>query len=230
MQEDKFIILKEGDFEYRLLFPPFPPDYDNWTKKQAKEYLDWFVSHFDEQADYVLNKSYEEFGINPNTIKTSDEKLLLVWRWFLKYARKEPVPEEEKDEMWYYYKSIGSMMANEYRLSPVTLIFARDIGMLMAKLWLEDVKNLQWEVGYPTAKKNYFHNHPMLSGFIFTDEDYDNPGTTKQYESCCDPVHIAETQGVRILRNAQKETDLVRIYNVWRFGDYNYNITSLNLR
>ena len=206
--ETKTVKINENGFEYEFAVPPFPLEYEKWNKKQTQEYFDWFVEQVPIRAEYVLNKALTYYGYAPKTITDPEMKILLVWRWFLKFARVEEVSAEEKEANRPFVEKFGESWKVDYQLTPVTEFFLRDIGMLFAQLLCDEFKTLHWGIGEKT-KRYIFHNRPVLKGFIFT--EYDPPCNAE-----IDTIHLAEGQAVGILKNSAKDTDLLKIFRVWR--------------
>ena len=110
--ETKKIKINENGFEYEFAVPPFPLEYEKWKKKQAQEYFDWFVEQVPVRAEYVLNKALTYYGYNPKSITDPETKLLLVWRWFLKFARLEETSAEEREANRPYVERFGKSFIN----------------------------------------------------------------------------------------------------------------------
>ncbi|MBQ7874855.1 MAG: hypothetical protein IJ306_06850 [Oscillospiraceae bacterium] len=206
--ETKIVKINENGFEYEFAVPPFPLEYEKWNKKQAQEYFDWFVEQVPIRAEYILNKALAYWGYDPKTVTDPETKILLVWRWFLKFARVEETSAEEREANRPLVERFGKSWEVLYKLTPVTEFFIRDIGMLFGQLLYDELGTLEWGIG-GKPKSYVFYNHPILKGFIFTNF---NPPAKDEV----DPIHLVDVQAVGLLDNSVTEQDLVKIYNFWR--------------
>lgn len=190
---------------YEILIPPCNLDYDNWTKKQAEEYLNWFVAHVPERAAYVLKKatgkSLPEGPIPP-------EVLLHVWKWFLRVATTEPVPEEEQEAQRAAFGHFGEDFIDKEQLSLQTEFIIRDIAMLMSAVFTTNYPVLYW--GFDSKPKRYlFINQPVLKGFL--NLDYEKP-----FADVFPPEHMVHVQAARILLHSAHPKDLFNLFQWWR--------------
>ncbi|MBR3611171.1 MAG: hypothetical protein IKL57_06935 [Oscillospiraceae bacterium] len=201
--ETKKIKINENGFEYEFAVPPFPLEYEKWNKKQTQEYFDWFVEQVPIRAEYVLNKALTYYGYDPKKVTDTEIKLLLVWRWFLKFARLEETTAEEREANRPFVERFGKSWEVLYKLTPVTEFFIRDIGMLLGQLLYDELGTLTWDIG-GKPKSYVFYNHPILKGF------YTPPGTME-----IDPIHIVGTPASRLLKKTADEKDLIVLYNKW---------------
>ncbi|MBQ2898110.1 MAG: hypothetical protein IJE28_00015 [Oscillospiraceae bacterium] len=206
--ETKKIKINENGFEYEFAVPPFPLEYEKWKKKQAQEYFDWFVEQVPVRAEYVLNKALTYYGYNPKSITDPETKLLLVWRWFLKFARLEETSAEEREANRPYVERFGKSWEVLYKLTPVTEFFIRDIGMLFGKLLYDELGTLTWGL-MEKPRSSIDYNQVILKGFVFT--EFEPPFITS-----ANPIHLVSVQAANILDRTAKDTDLVKVYNNWR--------------
>lgn len=187
--------------DYEVLLPPYELDFDNWNHKKAQDYLEWFKSNLYERSVYVYNKAVTK---SDTVLDTSPEVLRKVWKWFLKIAEIEKVPEkEQKGEFGY----LGESFISRTQLSVLTEFIIRDIAMLMSVVFMENHSCLYWD--FDTKPKQYiFLNHPVIKGFV------DNRAG-KPFYPVFEPVHMVHVQASGILENEATVNDLINIYYKW---------------
>lgn len=76
--------ISENQKKYTPLIIPVDKPFEKLTKKEGKEYFDWFISHVDERSDYLRQKVSEGLNIPIESLDFSIESLIFIWRWFLK--------------------------------------------------------------------------------------------------------------------------------------------------
>lgn len=189
---------------YDILLPPFQLDYDHWNHETAQTYLNWFVAHVQERASYVLHQSDSMAHIQDSV---SSEALLHVWKWFLRIAEIEPVPQQELELQRAKFARFGENFIGKTRLSIRTEYILRDIGMLVGAVFTANHNCLYWDFdGKP--KKYIFLNRPVLKGF--RDLRYE-----KTFSPVFEPVHMVGIQAAKHLDGTAKSSDLVNLYKHW---------------
>ena len=135
--------------------------------------------------------------------------LNIIWDWYLKIAiiQKTDAQELEKFKKTQLYQLVGESSINYKKLSLNSLIIQRDIGMYLAKVFLEECKTLRWVYTHdsPSKKvKDIFNNKPQLTGFLYDGE-----------EIMFEPIHMVGVQGAHLLDNTHKVSDLYDLYLEW---------------
>ena len=195
---------------YQPLLPPFQLDYDNWSSQKAAEYLAWFVEQVPERTEYITKLISKELR-KPGLAKMAPrKKLRYVWRWFIKVAETEPVPEEELALLEPIRVKFGeqSGLYCTIQLTTRTEYVVRDIGMLFAQLLLEQSECLSWSV-VSKPERYVFVNRPILVGFLDT-------RFTPAFKAETDPIHLVRVQASKALDDEPMSAmDLVKIYDTW---------------
>lgn len=190
---------------YEILPPPYPLEFDEWSRQKAQDYLNWFVAHVPERAAYVLEKSVgmalPEGAIPP-------EVLLDVWAWFLRNAKTERVPQKEIEAQRKQFGHFGSSFVNERRWTVKTEYMIRDVAMLMSAVFTTNYPILYWD--FDSKPKRYiFFNQPVLKGFL-------NLRYGKPFADVFQPVHMVTVQASDFFRGSAQPDALYNLFLHWR--------------
>jgi hypothetical protein len=151
--------------DYPSIGKPFEfNNFDNLTKKQAKEYFEWYIGKIDERMNLLEN--YIKTTDDSNVVfDYSVESLITVWKWYENNISFEKRPEEE------YRKEVESRpywmkeFISEEEMSVETTRFAMDVAIYFAQVFIKHNPSVHW--GYFTKPKSKFSvNRPVLLGFI----------------------------------------------------------------
>ena len=197
--------------EYTPLIPPWPLDYYNWKRKKAQEFLAWHIEQVPKRAKYILDLISEDTSTPDLALMDDEEKLIHIWKWFLRVAEVEPVSKAELAELAPVLKQFGpsSGLYTTTRLSIRTECLVRDIGMLLAQMLMDKSDVITWTVVFKPKNDLFFH-HPVLEWFVMP--EYDPP-----FHAYMEPIHIVGVIGARVLGrgNPAKEVDLWEVFDQW---------------
>jgi len=193
---------------YLPLPVPIDKPFADLSKKEAKDYFAWFVSHLDERCGYLRGKVSSGLGIPANRVDYSLDSLKLVWKWFLQVAEVSKTPKDvlralEKSMAGQPKSFIEHMIKqSSEELSVFTEYVLRDIGMYIGKLFLTNYPCLRWTIKH--TPKSYVHvNVPLIVGFVDDDESYPEP-----FHPEMEPIDLARTPAMNLFAKTQKEDDL----------------------
>lgn len=192
---------------YDILIPKLGKSIFKLNEQEAASYFEWFMERVPERVAYVSKVCATELRISEEKMDCSPESLLLLWKWFRRRAKTEPVvyTEEEKEEL--SKKFPDSIRKNERQLTLETEYILRDIGMYLGETFRKNNPHIYWTY-YTKPRRDFFVNHPLLKGFI--DRSYG-----QIFEASFEPIHMAGVQAVKIMKKTSKDTDLLNIYNIW---------------
>lgn len=189
---------------YEILVPPYPLEFDDWSREKAADYLAWFVLHVPERAAYVYHaatgNSLPDGAIPP-------ECLIDIWSWFLKHAKIEPVPKQEIEYQRQKFGYFGEDFISKTRFNVRTEYLIRDIAMLMSAVFTTNYPNLYWDFA-SKPKKYIFINQPVLKGFV-------NTRYGKPFADVFQPVHMVHVQAVKFKERKSCITDLFDLFCLW---------------
>lgn len=207
--------ISENQKKYIPLIIPIDKPFEKLTKKEAKEYFDWFISHVDERSDYLRQKVSEGLNIPIETLDFSIESLIFIWRWFLKIVELKKTPRSVLRGLRKELKANGEpkefikdmIRENSRELSIFSRYVIRDIGMYVGKMFVTNYQALRWDY-HTDKKKDCFANMPQIFGFV--DSNYNPP-----FELQFDPIHYTEMEASNLFDNSQDEKDLYHMYMRW---------------
>lgn len=176
---------------YEILVPPLDKGIFQLNEPEAEQYFRWFLDKIPERVAYVSHICAMELGISEDRMNCSPDSLLLLWKWFRKRARTEPINGAN----------------NERQLTLETEYILRDIGMYLGETFRKNNSTIYWSY-YTKPRRDFFVNHPLLKGFI--DRTFDTP-----FEASFEPIHMAHVQAAKIISNKSRDSDLFRIYQIW---------------
>ena len=197
-----------NDVQYDLLIPPDGIHYSEMTPSVAKRSFEWFVSKIPERMAYFRSRCAHDLKIPIDRLDYSEESLLLVWKWFLRTARTEKTPEDLLAPMIEGAKIFGESYINWRQRTPVTIFIERDIAMYVGECFLAQSSKLYWS--YRKKPKNDIILHqPTIEGLCEVHEG-------KVYPKRFAPIHMVGVQAGRILLGNQNDSDLYRIFQIWK--------------
>lgn len=190
---------------YDILIPKLDKSIFKLNEKEAKSYFEWFMEQVPKRVTYVSQICAKELRIPVERMDCSPESLLLLWKWFRKKAKTEPVKlsEEEKKHPAY----ANDMFRNKYQLSLETEYIIRDIGMYLGETFRKNNSAIYWTY-YTQPRNDFFVNHPLLKGFV--DRTFG-----QAFEACFEPIHMVGVQAAKLLNKKAKDTDLFDLYVLW---------------
>ncbi len=190
---------------YDILIPQLNKNIFQLNEKEAADYFVWFMEKIPERVAYLSKVCATELRIPEEKMDCSPESLVLLWKWFLRRAKTEPVVQAESEVE--RKRFLNSILKSEQQLTLETEYILRDIGMYLGETFRKNNPNVYWTY-YTKPRRDFFVNHPLLKGFV--DRTFDKP-----FEASFEPIHMAHVQAVKIMKKASKETDLLNIYNIW---------------
>jgi hypothetical protein len=193
------------EFTYDILIPKLDKSIFALTEEEAEAYFQWFMERVPERVAYVSKVCASELGISEDRLDCSPESLVLLWRWFILRGKTETVPEPEDRQLKNTQKSAIARIERQLTLETEYII--RDIGMYFGETLRKNNSSLYWTY-YTTPTTDFYQNHPLLMGFISRKGE-------SVFKMPFEPIHMAHVQGVNLLDNSAKETDLLKVYNFW---------------
>lgn len=190
---------------YDVLVPKLGKNIFKLNEKETAEYFEWFMDQVPQRIAYVSRICAKELRIPLERMDNSPESLLLLWKWFRKRAKTEPIilSEEEKKSPAYE----NGMFCTKRQLTLETEYIIRDIGMYLGETFRKNHPQIYWTY-YTKPKNSFFTNHPLLKGFV---EITDGVPFYAEFE----PIHMAGIQARKILLKRSKDTDLFNLYTIW---------------
>lgn len=187
--------------KYNLMVPPFEfVPFEKMNKKQAKEYLDWYILQTEPRISTL--QEYANFhGITHPIFDYSVESFIPIWAWYeSQIMLVQKSPEEIQQELAGRPEWMREVIKqNTKRLSDLTIAIAIDISFYFAKVFLLKNPSVSW--GIRTRPKSLASvNRPVLTGFI--------------KDMILDPSRIVIVSAQKSSR-APSNTRLFDLYQTW---------------
>ena len=178
---------------YDPLVLPLEKSIYDLTPAEAEQYFQWYMEKLPERVGYVARICAKELRIPAEKMDCSPESLIPIWRWLRRRAKTEPspCPGDPKRKV----------------LSTETELILLDVGMYLGETLRRNVPGIRWSY-YTEPKKDFFCNHPLLSGFV-------DLTSGKPFHAVFEPIHMARVQATKLLRHASADADLYDIYQTW---------------
>lgn len=191
--------------KYDILIPKLGKSIFKLNEEETAAYFEWFMEQVPVRVAYVSQVCAKELHIPVERMDCSPESLLILWKWFRKRAKTEPVilTEEEKKHPAY----ANGIFRNKRQLTMETEYIIRDVGMYLGETFRKNHPQIYWTY-YTKPKRSFFANHPLLKGFI-------DMTTGAPFFAEFEPIHMAGIQARKILSKKSKDTDLFDIYTIW---------------
>lgn len=210
-----FMKMSEEQRNYIPLIMPIDKPFEEFSKTEAREYFNWFISHVDERSEYIKKKVSNGLNMPMDSLDFSAESLIYIWRWFLKIAELKKVPKSVLNSIRKELKANGEpkefikdmLRENSVELSIFSRYVIRDIAMYVGKMFITNFHVLRWDY-HTNTKRDSFANMPQIFGFV--DSNY-NPPFEPQFE----PIHFIEMEASNLLDHTQNEEDLYNMYMRW---------------
>ena len=177
-------------------------DFYDFTKKEAKEYLHWFLSIKDERI-FILESWVKYVYPNWNASYTK-ESLIVLYEWFRKQVSYRPMTLDEKnrleDQINITPLFIGIIPIPQTTFTDETVSICFDIGIYLGEMLINNLSGLQWF--QKLTSKNYI--------------DYAQPLIGKKESSVpVNPRRIVESVAQRIIENDPKQISFEKLYDDW---------------
>jgi hypothetical protein len=179
-------------FQYPKMVAPFPvKPFDQMTKKEAKQYFDWYVGQMDVRIG-LLKGIYKDSG-GEGELDETPESLTPLWNWFTKRVRARPMTERDFDYEREQARLVAAAarskgaqvseaqikVAEQFfveqakhsgvRLSEETEALCVDVAFYLVKALMNNYPTVHWRIG--TGKRYVYYNQPILR--LHPDRNYE---------------------------------------------------------
>ena len=163
------LIIIQGNMDYKIFELESPIDkdsFDEFTKKEASIYFEWYMNSIDKRIKYLEN--YINAGGNSIVMDYGVDSLVSVWGWYEKTIKVEHFTQIElkKEAMKYPDWLRDEIMSDDTKIADETLAICSDLAIYFAEVLRRNKSDiLYW--GYYTKPKNRMSvNEPVLLGFV----------------------------------------------------------------
>jgi len=182
---------------YLTIQPPFTLKFREMSKKELKEYNEWFHQIMPERIDLLTSAVRSTPGYETWEADRGPESLALLGEWFLKQVETRPRTQDEIDKI--QGKSKFPINISDRELTNKTFSLAMDIGMYVSQIFLKNHPSLDWS--QPFGNKKFIdYGQPVLSGFG---------------KLGFNPVHMMVTLAYGFSRGSKTADRLRELYDYW---------------
>jgi hypothetical protein len=147
---------------YATIKPPFTLNFREMSKRDLKEYFDWFQSSLLSRLDTLRNAVQETPDFGEWQADLTPDSLTMLGNWFATQVEIRPRTPEEIRAI--EDRSSHSIGVPREELTDKTFSLAMDIGMYLSQVFLENHPALRWEQPLGN-KKDVDFGQPVLVGF-----------------------------------------------------------------
>lgn len=188
---------------YNILVPNFGKHIYNFNESEAATYFEWYMNKLPERVEYVSRVCATETGISQEKMNLTPESLTILWKWFRRRAKLEPIVVATEDNR----TKRSAVWMGKKQLTLETEYIIRDIGMYLGETFRKNNARIYWTY-YTKPRRDFFVNYPLLKGFI--DRSFGQP-----FEASFEPIHMVRVQAAKIIDKTSKVQDLEDLYNLW---------------
>lgn len=193
-------------FKEKLTYKPletYEKTFSSFELEDVDKYFKWYQEQIPIRVEYLSTKSWCDLDY-------SFESLIKLWRWFIKVAHIEKIPDKKKKELvkdrdmnLNYIQTYENM-----QLSIDTEYIISDIAMYVGEVFTKHSNKITW--GYHTdKKKDSFYNMPILLGF-------EDVTFTPSFKMIFEPNHMVHVQAENLLDKTACERDLYDMCMIWK--------------
>lgn len=147
---------------YEITQPPFTLKFREMSKKELKDYFDWFQKVLPQRLDELTRAVKQTPGFASWQPDLAPASLDLLGDWFALQvetrSRQRNEIEEIESRSAYPIEVPGEELTNR------TFSLAMDIGMYLSQVFIENNSSLRWEQPFGN-KKFVDYGQPVLAGF-----------------------------------------------------------------
>jgi hypothetical protein len=147
---------------YHTLQPPFTLKFDEMSKKELRNYFQWFQSVMPERIMELANAVQASPGFEKWVPDYTPESLVSLGKWLSKNLETRSRTPEEFAEINTKspYQSISSVAPTNKAFS-----VAVDTGMYLSQVFLKNHPSLKWDQPLKGSKRFIDYGQPVLVGF-----------------------------------------------------------------
>ena len=190
-----------GIKHYKIIESPYTNKFDQMTKKELKEFYDWYVCIIPSRIEILSKTVKASKGFQKWKADFSPQSLIKLEEWIDKNLDKSQQTldwilsispnsshwfNEEEDEKW--------EKTNE------TVSLAIDCGIYFGEVMLFNNLTLKWIHGTNLSKRDFYYGQPLISGFGKID---------------LAPFNLISLLFCKFIKGTNKKDALINLYDVW---------------
>ena len=186
---------------YKIIQPPIGFDFQKMTKKELKDYYNWYLEILPERLSVLIKAVNSTKGYEDWKPDYSPESLDNLGQWFFNHVEIRKSTKKEIDDI---YNNAPEWFQNveiqDWDLTNRTFSLAIDIGMYLSQVFLRTYPQLKWN-HYITGRKN--------------DIDYGQPVLIKFSCDTFNPTQISVTLAYGFGDKTQTGNRLRELFDIW---------------
>ena len=182
---------------YKIIEPPFTLKFREMTKKELKDYFQWFMGILPDRVDELSRAVHETPGFQSWQADTTSISLDLLGDWLASQVETRPRTDEEIREI--KRRSKFPIDVPTLELTNKTFSLAMDVGMYISQVFLQNQPSLRWDQQFGN-KRFVDYGQPVLIEFI---------------SAPFNPVGMMVTLSYGLASKSRTGRGLREIYEIW---------------
>ena len=182
---------------YSTIQPPFTLKFREMSKKELKEYFEWFQGILPQRLDELARAVKETPSFEDWKPDFTPVSLDLLGNWFVTQVETRLRTQDEIQEI--ESRSANPIEVPDEELTNRTFSIAMDIGMYLSKVFLTNHPSLRWDQTFGN-KKSIDYGQPVLTGFGVAEFN---------------PVHMMVTLAYGLASKKKTGSRLRELYDIW---------------
>lgn len=182
---------------YSIIQPPFTLNFKEMSKKELKNYFNWFHGILPSRLDELKRAVQVTSGYELWSGNFAPESLNLLGEWYAIQVETRPRTNEEIAEI--ENRLTFPIAIPKVDLTKRTFSLAMDVGMYLSQVFLKNHSGLHWD--QPLNNKKFVdYGRPVLLGFGVVPFN---------------PVRMVITLGYSIASKDENGKGLRELYDIW---------------
>jgi len=182
---------------YQIIQPPFTLVFSEMSKKELKNYNEWFHKVLPERLQILVSAVQTTPGYEQWNPDFSPQSLEILGKWFLGQVETRQRTRDEIEEI--EGRSSFSMNFSDQELTNRSFSLAIDIGMYLSQVFFKNHQSLKWSQPLDN-KRSADYGQPVLLGL----------GAVP-----FNPIGIAVTLAYGLVRKSRTGRRLRELYDHW---------------
>lgn len=182
---------------YATIQPPFTLKFREMSKKELKDYFEWFLGMIPQRIIGLAAAVGETPGFETWQPDCTPASLDVLGEWFSAQVETRNRSQEELQEI--KDRLVFPMEIPNEELTNRTFSLAMDIGMYISKVFLKNHPTLKWNQSFGN-KKHVDYGQPVLVEFG---------------AMAFNPVHMMVTHSYALAKKSRTGRGLREIYDYW---------------
>ena len=186
-------------FRYKVLYPPFSKELQVMSKRELKEYYDWFMGQIPQRVNILSNFVTSSKGFEKWKADCKPSSLKLLGKWFSQNVDKRELTKKELDDIYLDAPDwFQKVEVEKWDLTDKSYSIAFDIGQYFSQVILRNNPNFKWK--QIKAKKHADFGQPVIIGIGMAE---------------LNPINLITIIGLKLVEKGCTGSELLRMYLRW---------------